>query len=116
MSFQDWEPVVFRKTNKEIQKSRSLLKTNRVSLPKNSSSKVSQALLNDDVPKLKKFSKETINIIVEKRKELKLSQKELAQKINLPVKTISDFEMNRKTYNHQLLNKLKKGLNIKNKI
>jgi ribosome-binding protein aMBF1 (putative translation factor) len=44
-----------------------------------------------------------------------MTQKDLAQKINLPVKTINEIECGKAKHNPQVVSKIKRILNISNK-
>lgn len=71
-------------------------------------------LLEDDVPKpIKLISKETSLKIQRRRQELKLTQKELALKINKNVSVIQEIENGTAKYDRNILNKLERVLNIK---
>lgn len=71
-------------------------------------------LLEDDVPKpIKIISKETSLKIQRRRQELKLTQKELALKINKNVSVIQEIENGTAKYDRNILNKLERVLNIK---
>lgn len=71
-------------------------------------------LLEDDVPKpIKIISKETSLKIQRRRQELKLTQKELALKINKNVSIIQEIENGNAKYDRNILNKLERVLNIK---
>ena len=71
-------------------------------------------LLEDDAPKpIKLISKETSLKIQRRRQELKLTQKELALKINKNVSVIQEIENGNAKYDRNILNKLERVLNIK---
>lgn len=69
---------------------------------------------NDEPLKAAKLIPRSIGIkIQQKRQELKMSQKDLALKINEKVNVIQEIEIGNCKYNRNLLNKLERILNIK---
>jgi DNA-binding XRE family transcriptional regulator len=46
------------------------------------------------------------------RQKNKLNQKQFAQKLNIPVKTINDIESNRGIYNPNINNKIKRMIKM----
>ena len=71
-------------------------------------------LLEDDVPKPIKMVSKDISLKVQRRRqELKLTQKELALKINKNVSVIQEIENGTAKYDRSVLNKLERVLSIK---
>lgn len=71
-------------------------------------------LLEDDVPKPIRMVTKDISLKVQRRRqELKLTQKELALKINKNVNVIQEIENGTAKYDRSVLNKLERVLNIK---
>lgn len=69
---------------------------------------------NDEPLKAAKLIPHSTGILIQqKRQELKLSQKDLALKINEKVNVIKEIETGNCKYNRNLLNKLERVLNIK---
>ena len=68
----------------------------------------------DEEPKLIKLVTKEISLTVQRRRqELKLSQKDLAMKINKNITIIQDIENGKAKYDRNILNKLEKVLNCK---
>jgi ribosome-binding protein aMBF1 (putative translation factor) len=106
---QDWTETKFDKTNKYkvIEKEISKRDPNVININK---------LDNEtDVQKHKTVSHSLKMQIQSTRLSMKLTQKDLANKLNLPVKTISDYESGRAIPNPNTLNKIKRVLHIKTK-
>lgn len=99
MFSQDWEPVVFRK--KKVDET----------IPKvvHGIRKVEQ---NRESFEHKHVPKELADRIQKKRIELKLTQAQLAQKINERPSVVNDIENCRGVYNHVHVNKILKTLNL----
>lgn len=71
-------------------------------------------LLEEDAPKpIKTVSKDISLKVQRRRQELKLTQKELALKINKNVSVIQEIENGNAKYDRTILNKLERVLNIK---
>jgi ribosome-binding protein aMBF1 (putative translation factor) len=109
MSHQDWNPVVFNNKNNLKEEN------NKVKPPSIIHSEPKVKLTNDgeEIITIKNVTKTMSDIIKAKRNELKLTQKELAQKCNLDVKIINDIEKGGCIYNAQQINIIAKILNTK---
>jgi ribosome-binding protein aMBF1 (putative translation factor) len=112
MSHQDWETVTFnKKTSASTQP--------YLSGPKKPSAnihaiKVEQlADQGDSRLEKKMIDTKAVNAIIKKRSELKLTQTELANKINISPNVIKSLEQNKEQHNPGLLSKLQKVLGIK---
>lgn len=102
MSFvlqQDWEPVVFRKKKLDETKPKVVVGTK----------KVEKNLESFEHKKIPKSIAETIQ---RKRLELKLTQAQLAQKINEHPSVVNDIEACRGVYNPVHINKTLKALGL----
>jgi ribosome-binding protein aMBF1 (putative translation factor) len=112
MQHQDWNTIYVRAndviTSKKISEKKSteskFLKENKME------KKIEEGNLKHDKVKLD-IGKQ----IQAKRLELGLTQKDLANKINIPVKTINEIESGKANKNQQLINKIKRFLKISNK-
>ena len=62
--------------------------------------------------KHKKIPDDIRKKIQQKRGELNMPQKQLAQKINIQVSIINEIETGKALYNHKHINKIKRILNI----
>ena len=65
-----------------------------------------------EIVKINKITSIISNFIKNARSEKKMTQKELAQKTNLPLKTISDIEKGTSLYVASDINKISKALGI----
>lgn len=101
---QDWTTIVFRKsTNTNSQNTQSSTKQPTY-----------KSKLDEDGEEFanKKFDKEYINTVIQKRTEKKITQKQLAQIINVEQNIIQRFEQGKEVYDHTLKSKLNKALGI----
>jgi ribosome-binding protein aMBF1 (putative translation factor) len=109
--FQDWEPVVIRSNSaakKEAQQHQSA---------KPMGNKEFQRLDNDEIPKLNKITREQSLAISNARNACNLSQKELAQKLNIPENIIREYENSTvANFSHQLYNRILKVLKVNPKL
>jgi ribosome-binding protein aMBF1 (putative translation factor) len=113
MSHQDWQTVTF--TNK---KSSGTLQTKETAPKKPLANiqaiKVEQLADQGDTRLEKKMiDTKAVSAVIKKRSELKLTQTELANKINISPNIIKSLEQNKEQHNPGLLSKLQKVLGIK---
>jgi ribosome-binding protein aMBF1 (putative translation factor) len=109
MEHQDWSPVIFKK------------KPEKISIPdspqtiSSTSSKPAWKIekMIDEGIQLLKVSKEDSKIIIAGRINMKLSQKDLATRLNMQIKDIQEIENGKAIENKQVLSKIKKFLNVK---
>lgn len=107
-NFQDWENVVFKKKSKEtIAKEKST----RVKLS-DEAMRLNKIENSDGDEGHKKISATHRQLIQKARLAKKMSQKELAQKLNMDVGTIAQYENGKAIPNRQILNKFSRELNI----
>jgi len=124
-NWQDWDPLSWNKTNerkKNETKEQQILRLKRTdsskvaTLAKNTCNKqISDVVVKNidgDVDNFvhKKVSMTMAKKIAQKRCELKLSQKDLAYKLSLPIKIIQDYESSKAIPNHMIINNLQKIL------
>ena len=97
-SFQDWEPVVLRKSDpkKPIQKPFDNIKVNE----------------DADVNKIIKVDSDFSKQIIQARLAKKLNQTELAKALSLDVTIIKEYENGTAKHNGIIISKLKKYLGI----
>lgn len=118
MSHQDWKEVTFKKDlSKDKQHiSQQQRRGNTVSKKKMQGSEDAakmRSLENEtETFKLKKIDAKLSKQIQQARCGLGLSQKDLANKVNLPVKTIVEYENGKAIPDNKVLNKLKRTLKI----
>jgi ribosome-binding protein aMBF1 (putative translation factor) len=102
-NFQDWEPVVLKKTT--VQK--------QVNTQNQPGFKEYIKLIEDDIPKLNKITREYAQAIVDGRKALNITQKELAQKMCVKDNIIKEYEnCSVVNFNLQFYKRILKALNI----
>ncbi len=111
MEHQDFTPVSIHNPQKIKEKLK--LNTPNNIIPKKKNEQVTIKTDSEgEIIKIKKITPLMSNLIKNKRNELKISQKELAQKTNLPIKTINDIERCDCLYNADEINKISKILNV----
>ncbi len=104
---QDWEPVIFQKKKKE-----------HVSGPKRVQGPTHAQKLDENTENYKdhkKVPKALADAIRQKRIEIKLTQEQLAQKVNVRTSIINDIESQRSVYDSVTVEKIKRVLGITNK-
>lgn len=102
-NFQDWEPVVLKKTT--VQK--------QINTQNQPGFKEYIKLVEDDIPKLNKITREYAQAIVDGRKALNITQKELAQKMCVKDNIIKEYEnCSVVNFNLQFYKRILKALNI----
>jgi ribosome-binding protein aMBF1 (putative translation factor) len=84
INFQDWEPVVFTKKSQELKKKGS------IQMPPGNKELI--RLIEDDIPKLNKMSREYAQAIVDGRIAMGFSQKDLAQRLSVKDNVIKEYE------------------------
>ena len=110
MDHQDWSTVTLNNPN--VAKSKTKTNIIKKKTDREKAAKL-KALDNEKENfKLPKIDKKISKQIREARCHLKMSQKELANKLNLPVKTIVDYENGKAIPDNRLLNKIKNTLKI----
>tara|TARA_Y100001970_G_C14043988_1_gene755323 strand:+ start:527 stop:877 length:351 start_codon:yes stop_codon:yes gene_type:complete len=114
LEHQDWDTIYVRankELNKNVQqdnlKNKELQKFSKIN--KIEKKIESGNLKHDMIPS--EFGK----IVQKKRLEKNMTQKDLAQKINIPVKIINEIECGKAKHNPQVVSKIKRILNISNK-
>ena len=125
MNFQDWNVVSWDKRGERSKNESKKDYINNQTRKNNTVSSLKTQSLNSnkiDIPNIKKIEKEedtfviktvSLNVskrIAQKRCEQKLTQKELAFKLNLPEKIIKEYEAGKAVTNHVILNKIEKIL------
>lgn len=100
MEHQDWTPVILKK---------NIIKKVETKTVQPSIVPSNQALDMDD-KKLEFFTPSMGKKVSALRAEKGWNQEQLAQKLNLPKKTITDLEQGKEKYNGPLVSKLKKVL------
>lgn len=105
VNFQDWTPVVLKNTKAKVQKQNNI--------PNQTGHKEYIKLLEDDIPTLNKITREYAQAIVDGRKALNITQKDLAQKMCIKDNIIKEYEnCSVVNFNLQFYKRILKALNI----
>lgn len=118
MNHQDWKQVTFTKdlSNDKQHIERQKRQGNTISkkkVPDRQDVAKLRSIENEtETFKLKKIDSKMSKQIQQARCNQGLSQKELANKVNVPVKTIVEYENGKAILDHKILNKLKRVLKI----
>tara|TARA_B110001469_G_scaffold127429_1_gene148287 strand:- start:7001 stop:7339 length:339 start_codon:yes stop_codon:yes gene_type:complete len=102
LDHQDWKTIVI-KTKKENKKENN---SNKVNVIKKLDVAVESSKMKHDL-----FTREFSKTLIKKRSNLNLTQKELAQILNIPLQKINEIESFKCKYDPQLNNKIKKFIN-----
>lgn len=125
---QDWTPVVIRKPKTQVVE-KSVRATPATSVGNTSKAGVNRATHsthNTDIPAwkiekqvdsdtgapIKRVTTQDAQAIIKGRVAMKLSQTQLAQRLNMPERDIKDIESCKAVENKAVINKIKKFLNI----
>ena len=106
LDHQDWKTVVLRKKQED-----KISKPN-ISNQQQKVNSIEKKEENDEL-KHKQISLELRQNIQKARCLKKLTQKQLANNINLPLQVVSEIESGKSIYNHQHINKIKRYLKLK---
>jgi len=104
---QDWQSIIINKKTNKFSDNK-IKKEN----PENQKIKSIEKKVEEDDLKHKKITPEMKQKIIQDRCSIGLTQKELAQKCNLPLQVINEIETGKAIYNHQHINKIKRILKI----
>lgn len=115
MQHQDWETVIINKT-KPIQNVTTERKTTAATTTTSQKPawKIEKMVDSDEGKPINLISSETSRAIIAGRVAAKLTQKQLAQQLNISEKEIKDIESAKAVENKLLISKIKKRLNIEN--
>ena len=102
---QDWKTIVLKekKPSKEEKAKQNEYKVKKINPEKKLDKKIEEGNL-----KHNKFNSEFIKKVIKYRTDNKLTQKQFANRLNIPQATISALESNKAIYDPKLNNKLKK--------
>ena len=116
MNHQDWKPVILRKTNTQLKKEEKVKKTTVLN-PKGPNSKKTdinaKKLDSDEIQPIKFIPKETAKNIQQARIAKKITQQELANRLNVKKTIINDLESGKMILDKSFINKVEKKLGIK---
>jgi putative transcription factor len=119
MEFQDWNVVTFDKRSQKQPAASVKSSQLGVTKPRKTSLNENKIFRNDNIKNIeneedtfviKKVSLSVAKKIAQARCEKKLTQKELAFKLSLPLKTINDYESSKAVPNDMILSKIEKIL------
>ena len=118
MSHQDWAPVVFSNNSKKPT-SGAVVETvrkptgNQPSAASINARKIESIDSSDDKLTHKMIDTKVVDVVKRRRCELKLTQKDLANKLQVPEATIKNLEQCKEFHNPPLLTKLQRALGVK---
>jgi len=117
-NFQDWKPVVLRKSFKQLKKegkvpTTTIKKYNGGKNTQTNTTNMNKLYDMDYTEKVKKVSHSLKLQIMKARNNKKWTQKTLAAKVGVPVKTIQKYENGSAVPNNRLLNKLRSILGVR---
>lgn len=110
MEHQDWDTIYIQGDKEISKKNKDKTQVKQVNPPSNE--KKLEKKIEDGNLKHKKTSAELGKQIEKERLKLNMTRKDLAYKINLPVKNIDDIENGKAKYNPQHINKIKRLLKM----
>lgn len=106
LDHQDWKPIILGKT--KIKKDKEKTKITKIADPNvKMEKKIEEGKLEH-----KKITNELRAQIQKGRSTNGLTQKDLANRVNLPLSVINDIESGKAIYNHNHINKIKRVLKI----
>jgi ribosome-binding protein aMBF1 (putative translation factor) len=104
-SHQDWEPVIIRSSRK---------KTTEPMMQNKEGTKQFRRLCEDDIPSLAQITREQSIALLDARNSKKLTQQELAKKMNIDASIIQQYENGKvKHFNKKMYNTIMRNLGIK---
>ena len=107
LDHQDWKTIVVKKPKENVKNTKK--KVNNDSQKKISVEKKAE----EGNLEQKKYTLDLRQSIMKGRSAKSLTQKQVAQSINLPLQVISDIESGKGVYNPQHVNKIKRFLKLK---
>ena len=113
MDHQDWKQVILRNPNAQLRKEAEKKNVVKKPIQNNLSGGVSfKKLDSDEVQKFEKVSKIDVQKIQQARLAQKMSQKDLANRLNVKQTVINELESGKMKKNNQFVSKVKKVLRI----
>ena len=118
MDHQDWKPVILRKSNAQLKKDNKMAKETVLSSKRpNSNSNTFEVnknkLDNDEVPAPTYVPKSICIEIQQARCAKKMSQQDLANRLNVKKNIVNELESGKMIYNKGFIRKVKNILQIK---
>lgn len=110
---QDWTPVIMKRPREETQ-SMAVPKVQITTTTQGGKPawKVEKQVDSDSGKPLNYVSSDVARSLIAGRTAAKLTQKQLAQRLNIPEKEIKDIESGKAVENKSLLSRIKRALNI----
>ena len=108
LDHQDWKPIVIGQKKSKTKSP----KTKRKKNPENRKLLKLEKKAENDELKHDKITKELRTKIQQGRASKGLTQKQLANNVNLPLQKITEIENGKAIYNHKEINKIKRYLKI----
>jgi ribosome-binding protein aMBF1 (putative translation factor) len=108
MDHQDWKPSYLINPNAKSNTIKNKAKIHRANTPNFKK----ELLIEGDVPSIKYIDKDFSLQLIKCRSELKLTRKEVANKLNLNITIIDECETGKALYNPVLIGKLKRFYKI----
>lgn len=112
---QDWETVKFSKfVPQQAKKTELVAKTrlNQANAQRIEYQHLTKIEKEDDIVQVERVSSELKQQIIRARCDKKMTQADLAKKINEPLKTIQEYENGKAIPNNQILQKLSRALGV----
>lgn len=116
MDHQDWKPVIFRKSKSQLQKEGKIKKEKVLNTKRPNSKQCDvnfKKLDGDDVPPTKYVPKDIAKQIQQARTAKKMTQQDLANRLNVKKTIINDLESGKMILNKGFVNRVKRVLGIK---
>ena len=116
MNHQDWKTVVFRKSNAQLKKDGKVKKDKVLNNKRPNSNNIDvnlKKLDGDDVQPTKYVPKETSKLIQQARTAKKMTQQDLANRLNVKKTIINDLESGKMILNKGFVSRVKRVLGIK---
>lgn len=114
MQHQDWETVIINKTKPKQNVTERKTTTVTTTASQKPAWKIEKMVDSDEGKPINLISSDASRAIIAGRVAAKLTQKQLAQQLNISEKEIKDIESGKAVENRLLLSKIKRRLNIEN--
>jgi ribosome-binding protein aMBF1 (putative translation factor) len=118
MEHQDWNVITFKKKQipqKEIQNKSNIITATTSTTTNKPAWKIEQQVDGDNGKPIQYVSKNDAQLIIQGRIAMKLTQKDLACKLNMQPKEIQDIESGKAIENKMILSKIRRILGITSK-
>jgi putative transcription factor len=109
MNHQDWTTVILTKNSEKLYTEKQIKEYEEKQKQKLEKKKEKE----NEIQKPLKVNYEFKKALMQARLSKKISQKDLANKLNVPLNTISDYENGKIVPNNAFISKMEKVLNVK---